>query len=55
MELLAVIVGLEKLKNKYKSTCCFWFKYVVDSILKNGFFGRKTILDEKMLIYGSAC
>jgi ribonuclease HI len=57
MELLAVIVGLEKLKNpNTKVLVVSDSKYVVDSILKNGFWlGEKRFLDRKMLIYGSAC
>jgi ribonuclease HI len=39
MELLAVIVGLEKLKNpNTKVLVVSDSKYVVDSILKNGFW-----------------
>jgi ribonuclease HI len=56
MELLAVIVGLEKLKNpNTKVLVVSDSKYGWFNSKKNGFLvGRKTILDRKM-IYGSAC
>jgi ribonuclease HI len=38
MELLAVIVGLEKLKIQKKVLVVSDSKYVVDSILKSGFW-----------------
>jgi ribonuclease HI len=48
MELLAVIVGLEKLKNpNTKVLVVSDSKYVVDSILKSGFGWEKRFLDRK--------
>jgi hypothetical protein len=55
MELLAVIVGLEKLKNQIQKYLLFLIPSMVDSILKKWVLVGRKILDRKMLIYGSAC
>jgi ribonuclease HI len=48
MELLAVIVGLEKLKNpNTKVLVVSDSKYVVDSILKSGFWLGETVFRSK--------
>jgi ribonuclease HI len=54
MELLAVIVGLEKLKNPNTRVLVVSdSKYVVDSVLKKWVLvGRRRILQLKKLIYG---
>jgi ribonuclease HI len=39
----------EKLKNPIQSTCCSDSKYVVDSVLKNGFgWEKKKFVDRKI-------
>lgn len=55
MELLAVIVGLEKLKKpNMKVLIISDSKYVVDSVLKNWVLGweKRNLPAEKILIYG---
>lgn len=55
MELLAVIVGLEKLKNENMTVLVVSdSKYVVDAVEKKWVFGweRKDLKTEKILIYG---